>query len=66
MSIERKLEQIRASDLDNKTQIERYQTILEELLSRNLSGNLSDYQTVLSHCELLFLSSSSLIFECSS
>jgi hypothetical protein len=50
MSIERKLEQIRASDLENKTQIERYQTILEELLSRK---SQQEYQIVLSHCQSL-------------
>ena len=47
MSIERKLDQIRGSDLENKLQIERYQNLIEEIVLRNSSNDL---QIVLSHC----------------
>lgn len=51
MSFERKFEQIRNSDLDNKTQIEKYQNILQEIfLISNNYPPLHEYQKIVTHC----------------
>jgi hypothetical protein len=49
MSIERKLERIKSLNLDSRSQIEKYQGLIEELVSNSSALEL---QTVLGQCKV--------------
>jgi hypothetical protein len=49
-SVERKLEQIRLSEMDSKTQIERYQTIINEIFSMRNGNDLTNFTALFNHC----------------